>query len=558
MRNLSLFAISCTMSLGLFAQEKQLPIYFWDNQDSLVKGENCHIHIEKESPFRISSYTGRANSLSENLRNSKGVRQGYVPTGSIVKIISSQAKLDDYQSIEMVSDNLGNKIERHKWFADRGDQGFLYERSLLPLEDFVIELGIEAPNISSDSTFVDLVGTKLTLVSESQYYKLNCDNLKDVKRKYFVFKAYRPSDLYKPGALIGISQEETEILKSISTERKENAKSAIPAMNLEANLVHLLGSQTSMLNPAKNEIKEVEAQEIEASLQLEEELENAENDFGADEKFNGSMQNVVCTEAQRLNVRSEDLKRILFKARVGEKVKVFQGFNAASKKAILNGTEFKFVKVQFPEREEADQREGWVAEIFIKAHGQCKYMNQSEETNEAPISSEKEDKINGLDDGNCCEFPTVKKPTHDYTSGARAFGAGRSGGKRKHAACDLYRELKEPILSVAPGKIIRDRYHFYQGTYALEVVHSGGFVVRYGELDIKAVPGMSKGKSIKMGEKIGHMGKVNSNCCRPMLHFELFKGNKTGALSTGGNGFQRRSDLLNPTPYLLRWEREKF
>lgn len=556
MRNIVILTLNLLLGQAVASEGRELSLYFWDNQDGLVRGENCQLHAIKESPFRITSYTGRGKSLTENLRNFAGIQQGHVPTGSLVKIDSSKREKTDFAGIEMISDNLGNKVERHQWFADRGDSGYLFHRSLLPAEDFVIELGLEAPLIEGIPQFGDLVGTKLTLVSESQYYKLNCENIEAKNRDYLVFKAYAPSDLHRPSALFGISKEETEILKNISTEAKLKVAESLPALNLEARLVHLLGENSSVLKPAETENKKIEEAEIASSNELEEELKNAEpKEESFIEEIVGGFQNVVCISAEKLNVRSDDLSKIIFKARLGEPVKIFQSFSGNSKTATLNGETYRFIKVQFPEREESDQKVGWVAEMFIKHKSQCKYLEEEEE---ALISRTPVENISGLDDQKCCEFPTLKKPTHDFTSGARAFGAGRSGGKRKHAACDLYRELREPILSVAPGKVIRDRYHFYQGTYALEVVHSGGFVVRYGELDAKTVPGMNKGKEIKMSEKIGYMGKVNSNCCRPMLHFELFKGTATGGLSTGGSGFQRRSDLLNPTSYLLKWESEKF
>jgi murein DD-endopeptidase MepM/ murein hydrolase activator NlpD len=122
-----------------------------------------------------------------------------------------------------------------------------------------------------------------------------------------------------------------------------------------------------------------------------------------------------------------------------------------------------------------------------------------------------------------------------------------------HAACDLYRYKDEAMLSVAPGVVTRGLYYFYQGTYALEVKHDGGFIVRYGEVTGKSPSGTSKGSRLKMGQTLGYIAKVNSNCCNPMLHFELYKGNVTGPLSQSGNRYQRRSDLMNPTDYLLSW-----
>jgi len=540
--------------LNVSFAEENLPLYYWDNQDGLVSAQDCKITTTSLSPFRVSSYTGNNKQLTENIRNFAGVRQSNLPTGSLVKFVETKNVKEDFQKIQVIGNNEGNPMSPHRWFSQRGDQGYLYNQSLLPAEDYIFELGLGTPDIKQDEVFKDLLNTKWALISESQYYKLSCDRL-DQKRDYIVFKVYRVHDLYRPAALVGVSAEETEVFKSFSSTPKTEMADKIPAFKREALLVHLIGNESELIEASdevevKEKIEEEEVHEVTA-------LEAAKNTF--DEKVAnplraivGGLKKVVCISGDRLNVRNSSLDQVLFKTQLGEPVKVFQSFNGESKEKLINGERYVFVKVQFPEREESDQKEGWIAELFIKAESDCKYIESKVDVSISHLD------IKGLNDSNCCEFPTVKKPTHAFTSGARAFGAGRSGGARKHAACDLYRFEEEPIKSVAPGTVVRDRYYFYQGTYALEVVHSGGFLVRYGELDKKAVSGMSKGRKVKMSERIGYMGKVNSNCCRPMLHFELYKGTARGALTTGGSGFQRRSDLLNPTQYLLKWESEKF
>ena len=151
-------------------------------------------------------------------------------------------------------------------------------------------------------------------------------------------------------------------------------------------------------------------------------------------------------------------------------------------------------------------------------------------------------------------FPLANKPRVTYTSGVASFGSNRSGGRRKHAASDLYRAKGDNIRAVADGHVIRGHAFFYQGTYALEVKHSGGFVVRYGEIGSKKA--VSQGQRVKAGQTVGYMGKTT--CCQPMLHFELYSGAKTGPLSVGGNKYQRRSDLMNPTAYLQKWQARAF
>lgn len=97
--------------------------------------------------------------------------------------------------------------------------------------------------------------------------------------------------------------------------------------------------------------------------------------------------------------------------------------------------------------------------------------------------------------------------------------------------------------------------HFYQGTFAVVVRHAGGFVVRYGEISAQVARGIRAGQQVAMGQTIGKIKKTR--CCRPMLHFELYAGTRSGALSGGGK-FRRRSDLINPTQHVLRWERKTF
>ncbi len=264
-----------------------------------------------------------------------------------------------------------------------------------------------------------------------------------------------------------------------------------------------------------------------------------------------SLQKIICIGTSNLNVRDDSLDKVLFQAKLGEEVKVFQDWDGDVIRKVINGTEYTFNKVEFTGREESDQKVGYVAASFIKAEGDCRYIKEGQVVRNADTQ------ITGINDSRCCDFPTMKEPTHSYTSGMRRFNAGRSGG-RLHAACDLYRYINEPIKSVAPGKVLMNLYAFYQGTYALEVRHSGGFVVRYGELTGYKASGVKKNANVKMGQRLGKIGKVNSNCCRPMLHFELYSGSKSGSLSTGKGKYQRRTDLMNPTPYLNKWKDEVF
>lgn len=302
-----------------------------------------------------------------------------------------------------------------------------------------------------------------------------------------------------------------------------------------------------------------------------------------------TIEQIVCIKAgSNLSVRSENLRRVLFTVESGSALKVFQGWGDNKRVKRIRGRNYTFVKVQVTE----SGKIGWVATNFIQERSKCggstpgagKKDDQDDSKDDGqddakdddnsvvPQPPKKEDKqddedkgpvkkpsqgeaISGLGDSICCEFPLNNRPTDSYMSGMRRFGANRGGGSRVHAAADLYRHRGDDLVAVANGTVIRSLYYFYQSTYALEVKHQGGFVVRYGETTGKVPRGITGGKKVGMGDTVAYMGKTD--CCTPMLHFELYSGNAKGGLN-GGGPYRRRSDLMNPSKYLLKWEDKKF
>ena len=161
--------------------------------------------------------------------------------------------------------------------------------------------------------------------------------------------------------------------------------------------------------------------------------------------------------------------------------------------------------------------------------------------------------------GQSFPFPTVT--SYSWSTGSRAFGSSRSGGARAHAGCDLYYPKGTWIHAVANGTVINGPYSFYCETYALEVDH-GSFVVRYGE--IQSYTPVKKGDRVAAGQRIAQVGHlVGISVPSDMLHIEMYDGSASGALTVKGAGsakrndgvpFQRRSDLIDPTPYLNQWK----
>ncbi len=539
------------------------PIFYWDNQEHLVKVDESKCHISKVATnrFRVSEYFGKGTSSSENLRNRHGRRTSFLPNSSLVKTIESEHKLDEYEAIEVVGVNrLDNEDPTNRWSSKRLDRGFLYHKSLKPIDDYAMRLDMNAPVVKMGDVRENLNNAFVRVIVEDSYFQLNCPQFEE-GRDYILFRAYDEMFQERPVAYVAVYWDESAIFRSFQMFTKAEAHRFVHDIILEDRLETELGDRISFgsapvtADPAAENEEAIESDDnnIDSEASNETTTEEVVDNSTTEEK---SFDYRVCISDNTLNIRNEGLDRVAFKANKGEKLKIFQGWGVNSQNRTINGVNYKFIKVEFTERE-SSQKVGWAAQRYIKTKEDCRYLSGSSNSGSSSTGAISSN-ISSIDDADCCEFPTVQKVTHRFDSGMRRFSAGRSGGNRLHAACDLYRYKDEPILSIAPGKVIRNMYYFYQGTYALEVRHVGGHVVRYGEITGKSPSGVSAGKSVKTGQQIGYMGKVNSNCCRPMLHFELYSGKKSGALSQSGTRYKRRSDLMDPTKYLLRWEDRNF
>jgi murein DD-endopeptidase MepM/ murein hydrolase activator NlpD len=125
-----------------------------------------------------------------------------------------------------------------------------------------------------------------------------------------------------------------------------------------------------------------------------------------------------------------------------------------------------------------------------------------------------------------------------------------------------------PVLAVEDGHVLYEPQPFFgdkvQMTYEFAIRHASGFVARYCEID--SVVLAHTGDEVKAGQVIAYIGdQPGSNRSAKhdgfdMLHFEMYSGKASGSLSTSSanakNGpYYRRSDLIDPTPYLRKWEK---
>jgi murein DD-endopeptidase MepM/ murein hydrolase activator NlpD len=156
-------------------------------------------------------------------------------------------------------------------------------------------------------------------------------------------------------------------------------------------------------------------------------------------------------------------------------------------------------------------------------------------------------------------FPFTQLPQKNWTEDIRRFGAGRSNGKRAHAACDLYFPVGTTIHAITSGVVTLGPYLFYNDTYALEVDH-GSFLARYGEIQKSTL--VHVGDHVTAGQPLAKVGKL-TGMTNSMLHLELYDKSASGSLTVknsqtkrtaDGKPFWRRKDLIDPTPKLNQWK----
>lgn len=524
------------ISLSSFSSD--ITTYIWDNNAGFKSGAHCHVKKKNNSPFHFVEFYGKGNQVAENLRNYTGSRISSVVNHSLVKITQEKVKRS-YRSVEVVGVNIDPKNEKARLYSRRGDKGYIYHRSLRPIEDFVISIakGTKIPTGYTSSN------TYWSMVFEGGYLYLDCGDINF--REYMLFRVYSDGG-ETPDYLIGVAPEETKVFETLKTLSKRDLVPMVPGLKDELAITDLKGEE--------NIEEKAEEPTIEEEFNT---VEVVEVDETTPEEFLPNMDLIICTSTETLRVRpsKEVFKtspdKVLFSAYRGELVKVAQSFGEKDYREV-GGVTYEFVEIELMERESRDRKRGWVASSFIRPASKCNYVARR-------FVRDHRIKIANINDENCCEFPTSGKPT-PYHSDERSFGHQREEGGRKHAGCDLYRVKGEPVLAVAPGTVLNNPFKFYQGTYGVDVLHPGGFIVRYGEIDKRRAAGIRAGAKIKMGDIVGYVGQIKSKRRPPMLHFELYEGTGSGKISDRNypNSFKRRSDLMDPTQYLMKWENGKF
>ncbi len=540
---LSALIIAILLPQSLFAGP--IAPYIWsDSKGFLIADTSCQTKQIDQVPFFVSqkpnsqlnasSKLSRLNFLSAilptNLVDRSLITATNAPNpadGSLVRVISVPKNANYLNSMNI---------------SKAGDTGYLAKESLQEIDNFIIEVIDLTPSTSQfKAPFHVQKSFWQASVNNEKFVTLVCGNItKPVS--YVLFDIY-DSTSTDPIAQVGLNPYETKILSSIyvytsdeanqviSTEvpAEEPTQKPLPSSGTGKNvrLAPLKPTPPPPNSPSKNPKDTIDVPISEGDLEY-----------------------VICSEEKTSMVFGKDLKTPIFTAKQFESIIPSQSWDEKQKTTHLN--------VQFPNRK-ITPNTGWVPRSLVQLRSECAPLKKDSSSDENAIVN---DSLKTLDpkvsQKDCCKFPTKQRPFESYTDGTQQFRAKRNKGKRRHAGCDLYRKKGEAAVAVASGTIIRRLYYFYQGVFALEVKHPK-FIARYGELLGNAAKGVSKGKNVVAGQDIGYIGKVNSGCCAPMLHFEMYKGTSHGALTRYRlPPYDRRPDVMNPTDFLRLWEKSQF
>ena len=188
--------------------------------------------------------------------------------------------------------------------------------------------------------------------------------------------------------------------------------------------------------------------------------------------------------------------------------------------------------------------EGKKIEIVVDVESKEQLLYTAVLKNPMPVIELRIDKPK--DDGSYL-FP-LKARTNSYKNGFARFGSNRSGGKRKHAGCDLYAPAGTEIRAMADG-VVRNVYYFYDNTDAIEIVHPK-HIIRYGEVR-KGKALVKAGDKVVKGQVIAYVGSLTTKGIPSMmLHLEMYSNPNNKGTLNGTSVYKRRSDLIDPTPFL--------
>lgn len=542
LNKVSIFALATALLVSPVVQAGILVRYLWSDSKGFVAVDStCHVQTHEKTPLYIVQKPGAELNSYTKLKGT-GFFSSLIPGNLLDRsvVLSTLMPVDNAPASIKVISVPRNAIKPSGVVnvSKRGDEGSLPKETLQEIGNFVIEV-LSSPVLPIVPPFQVKESYWQAAMDGENYIALNCgDAIKSTN--YVLFDVYDSKGIF-PIAQVGISGTDNKVLEDAKVltpdeanqdaigEAPESTPTPAPPVNG--------GTTTPGTNPGGT--PGMESPE-DGPTSPEEEGEKPGVGY------------LVCTTDKAVPVLDKDLKPIGTVPQF-EVIIPNQTWDEKQKSSHL--------EVQFPNRK--DITTGWLSRDLVQTQADCvPYQKRGGGNSTTPVDDGVDYSVIPLDPSvsrtDCCKFPTQQRPSQSYAEGKTRFRASRAGGKRLHAGVDLYRKKNDAAMAVASGRVIRGHYYFYQGVFAVEVKHPQ-FIARYGEVLGTPPKGIAKGKNVVAGQTVGLIGKVNSGCCVPMLHFELYKGTSRGPLSRYRSPpYDRRPDVMDPTALVRQWEKKQF
>ncbi|MBS1971321.1 MAG: M23 family metallopeptidase [Bdellovibrionales bacterium] len=530
--------------------------YTWSDAKGLAALDpSCQVKNEEKVSLYVAQKPGASLNSSTKLKG-LGFFSGLIPSNLLdrsvlfAKNIPADATPATVQVVS-VPQNVVNK-DNLRNLSKRGDEGTLAKETLQEIGNFVLEV-MNSPVLAAPGPFQLKQSYWQAAMDNEHYITLSCGDVAK-PTTYIVFDVYDSKGI-DPIAQVGITGTDTKVLEDLKVmtpdEANQEAIGEAPAPTPPPANNGGNGSNGGTTTPGDGTTTPgnggVATPDDPDKPVVGEEDEGQGPITPPDGTDKPGLGYVVCTIDKSIPVFDKELKPVGHVDQF-EIVIPNQTWDEKQKSSYL--------EVQFPNRK--DVTSGWLPRSVVQTTQDCEPYKKKHPNEDDGIDYSTIPLDASVSRTDCCKFPTIQRPSTSYAEGKTRFRAGRAGGRRLHAGVDLYRKKGEPAVAVASGRVIRGHYYFYQGVFAIEVKHPL-FIARYGEVLGSIPKGALKGQNVVAGQTVGLIGKVNSGCCTPMLHFELYKGTSRGPLTRYRvPPYDRRPDVMDPTDYVRKWEKSQY
>jgi hypothetical protein len=563
----------------------------------------------RQAQLWVVEFTGSGESQYENIRNSDLEVQSVIPTGSLVMVRNPELmKNGMYMPVQVVSrapfrpdKPVDEYLEDEpftmdgKPLADWREQGYIYVDSLHPIQGYALDLG--------DNDYTDHATQNGYDFSESVFVaqvdrdgrekSLDCaDNNRGSSYTEYKLFSLLDRETLEVVNEIAISLNDPALLYSASAVPIENEDLRDPIRKEEERQENMLeaffrGSAELLDYLSEEDDPEGYAQE-EQRLDDRHTLRNVVGMFvdvpGVD-VFDGPQYFKACSLHDDLNVRDRDGNRV-GTLPPNAPIRLLQSYEGSPTYEFESGGETHDMYHIQGLDENGNLVTGYASSEIVMSSQDCEAIHEARR--EFLDSFQLPGPIESIEDDNCCVYPLIEPHENSFVPGdISRFGAPRKARGSTHPGCDMYGDLEDPIMAVAPG-IIK---HFNRGytwlntttprDCAVAVTHLNSrgepiFEADYGEVYCNIFqynPSTDQlvsrtdwpGARVEDGEQFLIIGD-NKHASAHMLHLELYEKVRLGAparqasyssVVLGGNR-GRRGDLRDCNADIEKWFRMQW